>query len=156
MRKSIDLYTGLFWLLFSLVVCSEAYRLKLGDIHQPGPGFFPFWAAVIMGILSLAVVLQSFREKVDEGAVVPDEPFGFRKIMIALAVLTAYFLSLEKIGFLLNTFLFMAIMLKLVYSQSWRTSLVSALGTAIAAQLLFNVVLKAQIPNGIIQFFLGR
>lgn len=152
MRKKVDFYTGLFWLLFSLVTCIEAYRLKLGDIRQPGPGFFPFWTGIIMGILSLVVLFQSIREKESKDSIVQDEPFGSWNIIIVLAVLTTYFLSLEKVGFLINTFLFIGIMLKWVYLQSWRTTILSALGTAIAAQLLFNVLLKAQIPSGIFGF----
>jgi putative tricarboxylic transport membrane protein len=152
MRKKVDFYTGLFWVLFSLVTCIEAYRLKLGDIHQPGLGFFPFWTGIIMGILSLLVLFQSIREKETKDSMVQYEPFGSWNIIAVLAVLTAFFLSLEKVGFLINTFLFIGIMLKLVYFQSWRTTILGALGTAIAAQLLFNVLLKAQIPSGILGF----
>jgi putative tricarboxylic transport membrane protein len=152
MRKKVDFYTGLFWVLFSLVTCIEAYRLKLGDIHQPGLGFFPFWTGIIMGILSLLVLFQSIREKETKDSMVQYEPFGSWNIIAVLAILTAFFLSLEKVGFLINTFLFIGIMLKLVYFQSWRTTILGALGTAIAAQLLFNVLLKAQIPSGILGF----
>jgi len=152
MRKRIDFYTGLFWFLFSLVTCIEAHRLNLGDIHQPGPGFFPFWTGIIMAILSLIVLFQSIREKESKDSMVQDEPFGSWNIVVVLAVLTIYFLSLEKVGFLLNTFLFIGIMLKLIYFQSWRTTILGALGTAIAAQLLFNVLLNAQIPSGILGF----
>ena len=152
MRTRIDFYTGLFWLLFSLVTCMEAHRLKLGDIHQPGPGFFPFWTGIIMVILSFVVLFQSIRKKESKDSTVQDEPFGSWGIIVVLASLTAYFVSLEKVGFLVNTFLFVGIMLKLVYLQSWRTTLLSALATAIGAQLLFNSLLKAQIPSGVLGF----
>jgi hypothetical protein len=49
------------WLLFSLITCTEAYRLTLGTIHEPGPGFFPFGAGFENTDLSVEVknTLQS-------------------------------------------------------------------------------------------------
>ena len=62
MRRTL-VYCNLFWLLFSLITCVEAYRLKLGAVHEPGPGFFPFGAGFIMLLLSLAALLQSISKK---------------------------------------------------------------------------------------------
>ena len=60
MREKVDFYTGLFWLLFSPVTGTEAYRLKLGDIYQPGPGFFPFWTGIIGE--QLIILEQSYQQ----------------------------------------------------------------------------------------------
>jgi hypothetical protein len=43
-KMSVFFFGNLFWLLFSLITCMESYRLSLGSINQPGPGFFPFGA----------------------------------------------------------------------------------------------------------------
>ena len=34
-----DQISGIFWLFFSGLICIESYRLGLGNLHQPGPGF---------------------------------------------------------------------------------------------------------------------
>ena len=61
--RRFSLYGNLFWLLFSLLICVESYRLKLGAINQPGPGFFPFSAGFVMLILSLSALFQSIIKK---------------------------------------------------------------------------------------------
>ncbi len=148
----IFLWCNLFWVLFSVITCVEAYRLNLGTVHEPGPGFFPFGAGFIMLILSLAALLQSKakKQKVEETS--RQETFRWWNILIILAAITAYALSLEKIGFLINSFLFMCLLLKVVEPQTWKTAIIGGLITTIAANLIFNVIFRTQIPKGILGF----
>ena len=151
MRRAA-VYCNLFWLFFSLVVCIEASRLKLGAINNPGPGFFPFSAGSVMLILSLAALFHSIRKRDQKEKAGQEEPFRWWNIVIILAAIVAYTLSLERIGFIINTFLFISILLKVVEPQSWKTSVLGGLITAIAANLVFNVIFRAQIPSGILGF----
>ncbi len=150
--RRFALYSNLFWILFSLITCVESYRLELGAIQQPGPGFFPFSAGLVMLILSLAALFQSIRKKNKVEKTTPQEPFRWWNIVIILIAVTAYAFSLEKIGFLINTFLFICLLLKVVEPQSWKTAIIGGLITTIAANLVFNVIFRAQIPSGILGF----
>jgi putative tricarboxylic transport membrane protein len=150
--KRVHSYCSLFWLLFSVLTCLEASRLKLGGIHEPGPGFFPFSIGIIIGILSLIALFQSMREKKSKALPQPQEPFRWWNIVVILGALMAYTLSLEKIGFLTNTFLFMVLLLKVVEPQTWKRAILGGLITSIACDLAFNVILRAQIPSGILGF----
>jgi len=150
--RRILLYANLFWILFSLVTCVESYRLKLGTINTPGPGFFPFGAGFIMLLLSLAALFQSIRKESDVEEKPPPEPFRWWNIVIILAVITAYAFFLEKVGFLITTFLFMCLLLKVVEPQTWKTAILGGLITAVAANLIFNVIFQAQIPSGVLGF----
>ena len=150
--RRFALYCNFFWILFSLITCVESYRLKLGAIRQPGPGFFPFSAGLVMLILSLAALFQSIRKKNNVEKTTPQEPFRWWNIVIILIAVTAYAFSLEKIGFLINTFLFICLLLKVVEPQSWKTAIIGGLITTIAANLVFNVIFRAQIPSGILGF----
>jgi hypothetical protein len=63
-----DRISGFFWLIFSLFVSYESYKLGLGTLNKPGPGFLFFWIGVVIGILSVAVVMRSFvSRRPDEG-----------------------------------------------------------------------------------------
>lgn len=150
--RRILLYANLFWLLFSLFICVESYRLKLGAINNPGPGFFPFSAGLVMLILSLVGLFQSDRKKNEAEKAPRQGPLRWWNIVIILAAVIAYAFSLEKIGFLVNTFLFMCLLLKVVEPQTWKTAIMGGLITAVAANLIFNVVFQAQIPSGILGF----
>ncbi len=148
----IPLYCSLFWLLFSLITCVESYRLNLGAMNKPGPGFFPFGAGLVMLFLSLAALFQSIRKKNNLEKAARQEPFRWWNIVIILAAITAYAFSLERIGFLINTFLFMCLMLKVVEPQSWKTAILGGVISAVAANFVFNVIFRAQIPSGILGF----
>ncbi len=150
--KRVLLFCNLFWLLFSLVVCVEAYRLKIGAINNPGSGFFPFSAGLVMLILSLIALFQSMGKNGKDEKATGQERFRWWNIVIILAAIMAYALSLEKTGFLINTFLFVCLLLKVVEPQRWKTAILGGLITAIAANVVFNVIFRAQIPSGIIGF----
>ena len=150
--KRIHLYCNLFWILFSLIVCTESLRIKLGAINNPGPGFFPFCAGFVLLILSVIALVQSLRKKAEAGKKAGEEPFRWWNIVIILATIVAYALSLDTIGFLINTFLFMCILLKVVEPQSWKTAILGGVITAVAANIVFNVLFQAQIPSGILGF----
>ena len=151
-RISIFFFGSLFWLLFSLITCIESYRLNLGSVNEPGPGFFPFGTGLIMLFLSLAAIFQSLRKSGSEEQKPYAEPVRWWSIVIILAAIVAYAFSLETIGFLINTFLFICLLLKVVEPQTWKTSIIGGLIAAIAANIVFNVIFQAQIPAGILGF----
>jgi putative tricarboxylic transport membrane protein len=151
-KMSMFFFGNLFWLLFSLITCMESYRLSLGSFNQPGPGFFPFGAGLTMLFLSLVALFQSIKKSGGEDKTTRDEPLRWRSIVIILAATVVYAFSLETIGFLINTFLFICLMLKVVEPQTWKTSIIGGLIAAIAANIVFNVIFQAQIPSGILGF----
>jgi len=150
--KRTRVYCNLFWLLFSLITCIEAYRFKLGTIHQPGPGFFPFGAGCVMLLLSVGALLQSLGRKEKVEAMSRQGTFRWWNIVIILAAIATYAFSLEKVGFLINTFLFVSLLLKVVEPQRWKTSILGGVITAVIANLVFNVIFQAHIPSGILGF----
>jgi len=150
--RSVKVYCSLFWLLFAVGLCLEASRLEMGELHQPGSGFFPFTIGLLTGVLALIALFQSVREKAERPAAPPQATFRWWNIVVILAALIGFTLSLEKLGFLVNTFLFMVLLLKVVDPQTWKRALLTGLITAIASDLVFNVILGAQIPSGILGF----
>lgn len=50
-----EFLAGGFWLLFSAYASLEALRLGLGSGNKPGPGFFPFGAAIAIGIVAFTL-----------------------------------------------------------------------------------------------------
>jgi uncharacterized membrane protein len=153
----VKLYCSLFWLLFSVVMGQQAFRLPMGVMRDPGAGFFPLVIALVTGLLAILALAAALRKKQEPMAAqseVPDSTERFRwwNIAVILAALIAYALSLPTLGFLVNTFLFMLLLLKVIEPQTWTKSLIAAGITAVASELFFNVMLNAQIPKGILGF----
>src|SRR5215470_13966728 len=112
---SRDLTSALFWLAIAIFFSIEGLtQLKLGTLHQPGPGFFPFWAGVLLGILSLILLINSLknRERLSLS--------GLKswKLLLVTGALLAYLLLLEMLGFVTITFLFLFLLLCLEY-KGW-------------------------------------
>jgi len=124
----------------------------LGEPNQPGPGFFPFSVALVLGLLSIVALILSVRGQEKTLFREKKEPLRWWNIIIIISVLIAYGLSLEKIGFLINTFLLITILLKVIEPQTWKTSILGGIITALSSNFVFNVLLKAQIPSGIFGF----
>jgi len=148
----VKVYCSLFWLLFSVLTCLQASRLDMGETSAPGPGFYPLTIGVVMGILSLIVFCQAIQSKKPAEKTTSTERIRWWNIVVILAAVTLYTLSVGKIGFLINTFLLITLLLKVVQPQSWKTSILGGLITAVASELVFNVILRAQIPTGLLGF----
>jgi tripartite tricarboxylate transporter TctB family protein len=141
-----------FWLLFSAYTSLEALRLGLGNGNKPGPGFFPFGAAIAIGIIALSRLLRARGETPSTNMAGGSATNETNKILWVVGGLLAYALFLESLGFLLCTFILNALFLKAVAGRSWLTTLSFALSVALAAHLIFNVALRAQLPSGILTF----
>ncbi len=144
-RESI---IAIFWLLLSCYIVYGSYQLGLGTAGRPGAGFFPFGMALAIAVIALLRLTGVNRDAtVSKKATSADE---WRKITCVVAGMFAYLLLLDPLGFALSTFLLLAFYLKLVAAQPWQRSLIFAASTALGAHLFFDVLLRAQLPRGLL------
>ena len=141
-----DRWIGLFFVLFSLYVCFESWRLGVGGFFRPGAGFFPFYSSVLLGALSLILGLFTFRGKVEKAE--PWTDVG-DTVTVSLAVL-GFALLLTWLGFVVTTFLFIFFLLRDVERRGWSFSAAAALSISAAFYVVFGVWLRAQLPAGIL------
>src|SRR5262245_33166643 len=141
---SRDRVSGLAWLAVALFAAAQGLSLGLGSLHRPGPGFFPFWGGVILGLLSVLLVVRSPRHDATGAARL--RPDNARPVVAAGAVL-GYLLLLEVLGFVSITFLLLLLLFRLE-QRSWTFSAASAAAGAVGSYVLFQVWLKTQLPTG--------
>jgi len=148
-----DRISGSFWLIFSLFVSYHSYKLGLGTLHQPGPGFLFFWTGIVVGILSLTIILRSFRKlPFDE---VTDSIFGkgnITKIVLVLLSLFLYGLLMERVGFLILTLLLFLFLLGVIEKKRWPFTVLVSLIVTVISYLVFEVGLQSQLPKGLLEF----
>jgi putative tricarboxylic transport membrane protein len=148
-----DRISGLFWFLFSVFVSFESYRLGLGAVNQPGPGFFFFWTGIAVAILSLVVILRSFGTQAPEEE--KEAPTGKRttpKVILVLVALFLYAVLMEWLGFLIVTLLLFIFLLGVIEKKKWWFAILVSLTVTVLAYLLFEVGLQSQLPKGILEF----
>ena len=136
-------------ILMGLSFCNSSLHMGIGSARNPGPGFLPFIAGVLLIILSLAVVFEERRQG-DKGPL-----WKGRKSVVALSVLLsliAYALLLDILGFLLDTLLIFGFLFASSGKHSWKVVLGASLITTVLAFLLFGYVLKIPLPGGLLNF----
>ena len=138
-----DLVSGLFWLAVAIFAAVHGLSLQLGRLHRPGPGFFPFWGGVVLALLSVVLIVSSFRGAPATSRVRPES----WKPVVVVGALLAYLLLLESLGFVAVTFLFLLLLFRLE-RRGWALSAVSAVIGAFASYVLFQLWLKTQLPTG--------
>ena len=141
---SRDLTGALFWLAFAIFFSIQGFtHLKLGTLHQPGPGFFPFWAGVVLGLLSLISLFNS----VKKSDALSLSGLKSSKLLLVTGALLAYLLLLETLGFLTVTFLFLFLLFHLEYRGSVFSAVLALIGAG-SSYALFQLWLKTQLPTG--------
>lgn len=117
----------IFWIGLSLFVMVFSYRLDLGELHNPGPGLMPFLSSLLLFIICLYLLLRSALRIGSRDLALEDQnQVNFRKVWPILGVLFAYALFLEKVGYLISTFILMAILFKSAGFKRWTSVLISS------------------------------
>jgi putative tricarboxylic transport membrane protein len=69
---------------------------------------------------------------------------------MTLAALAGFALVLERLGFLLTTFLLMVLLLRAIEAQRWPKVIVVALATALISYAIFAWLLGVPLPPGVL------
>jgi putative tricarboxylic transport membrane protein len=147
-----DRISGVFWLAFAVLVSIEAYRLGLGTLHHPGPGFLFFWTSIVLGLMSLFILISAGRsKKSEETHILNVKKLGNKKIILVVTSLFIYALLMEYLGFIPVTLLFIIFLLGIVEKKGWFFTISTSVVATALAYLLFETWLKSQLPKGLLE-----
>lgn len=154
--KSHDLQSGSFLLVLGLIIIEESLRLHIGSPKEPGDGFYPLLTGIAIASLSLLLLVTSLwsgrRKKARPSE--PAKPVRLKKLALTTGALVVYAFTLDHLGFPLATFFLMIFLLRVIEPMKWRVVLLTASLTAAGCYLLFDVFLQAQMPVGLLRYFL--
>lgn len=149
--KAIAASAGmLFWIAVGLLACYGATRLGVGSITDPGAGFIFFWSGLVLIILSLLVFADAVRSSEDTVRQIPE--INWPKITLVLFSLLLYAFFLERLGFVLTTFVLMSFLLGCIQGAGWFRSFGIAGAAALTTYAMFELWLKIRLPKGIVGF----
>jgi len=136
-----EMKSGLFFFALSVLVLWESLRSGLGTLREPGSGFLSFCAGVALSALSVVLLCRGWRDREKLSA-------HSRRAILAMLALLAYSLFMEVLGFLIATFLLVAILLQIGEARRWWIQLgMSALITFLV-YLVFGTLLHVYFPQG--------
>ena len=139
-----------FWVAAGLLACYGASQLGLGNVAEPGAGFIFFWSGLLLVILSLVVFTDSARTPAETAAEIVE--MKWTKIALVLLSLLLYAFCLERLGFVLTTFILVSFFLGCIEDINWLRSLGVACATALATYAMFELWLKIRLPKGLFGF----
>ena len=148
MRSNIAVAAILLALAGYVLVAANA--LPFGTFHVPQTAFFPKILALLLLMLSGVLLAQTLVGTEVRRASERIPPEGWIRIGVTLAMLATFALVLERVGFLLATFLLMVILLRSIEAQNWRKLIAVALATAVISYGLFAWLLGVPLPAGIL------
>ena len=145
-----DRVSGYILLAIGVITAWSSTSLSMGKFRHPGPGFLPFGLALILILLSLALILEN-RTKGGSSKPFWAERTWLRPLLgVIIFILYAFFLG--YIGFILTTFLFLVIWMWVIERIRWVTILSISVGVTAVLYFIFEYFLEVPLPTG---FFSG-
>ncbi len=143
-----DLISGLFWLAVAIFVLTKALELGVGTFSTPGAGFMLFWSSIIFGLLSTILVVKSaVHTGGQKGIAELWHGVTWGNVIITVVALVLYSLFLVKVGFVIATTAFMAVLYAVGRMKVW-VVIASALVTVALTYVIFHYALQIEFPRG--------
>jgi putative tricarboxylic transport membrane protein len=158
--KKADIIAGIVVLLFSGFVIEESLRIPTEAVaaghtnFAPAPGFLPLWAGIVLAALSMALIVgAALRSSPGEqkGAIFPVGP-ALVSVSLLAGSLAVYIALLEMLGYLFDTFLLNAFLLRVVMRGGWIMSVAVAVAASIALYVIFRLLLGIDLPQSPLGF----
>jgi len=121
----------------------QASMLDLGDVHLPGPGFFPLLLGVVLVISGALIGINRWR--LPEGDAVE---LGHRDVLIAIAALLAVPIVFEPLGAYVTLGLLGTVMLVLIARIRFPLAIVAAAAGMAVCWVFFQQLLGLRLPTG--------
>ena len=149
--KKNDRPISLFWLVVAVLICWGSFRLSLGNLRHPGPGFFSFLAGGILGLLSIMLFWQSRKQGPEEKrkALGPN-PQGTRQMIWMVIALIIYTIGMNYVGFFFSTILFLGFLLRGIGHQKWSIVISVTILVTVISYFIFQYWLDVQMPSGFV------
>jgi len=146
-RSNIPIF---IWILLSFFIMFFSHQFGLGEFRTPGPGLMPFLIGLFLLLISLYSFMRSLLRKGDREETLIEErsTVSFWRVGFVLLSLLAFALLLEKIGYLITSFLILAFLFRSTGSKGWRFALITSGVTALATYFVFTY-LGLRFPTGI-------
>lgn len=151
--KKWDFLPGMVWMGLGIIIIIGSLQLNIGSFKNPGPGLFPLIIGVALVGCSISIVISSVlifgakgsMEEISE----TQGKINLIKVVLVLIYLIVYAFLLEKIGYILTTFIIFLLMFKTMGSIKLRTILLILFLIVGISYFAFVKLLETPLPSGI-------
>ena len=123
-----------------------------GMTGGPGGGAFPFWLSAIMFVVAGAILVRSYRGKIeyDTTFFVPET---LRSVVLVVVVLVITVALIPIVGAYIALPLFLLWYLKVFGKHGWTLTTILTICTPVFLFFFFEVTLKILLPKGMTESF---
>jgi len=145
--------TGVVFLILAAFIAWESLELKFYTYIGPGPGFFPFWLALLLGTLSVLMILQAtFRRPGPMPADFFAGRAGYLRVGAIVLALAATTVLMEILGFRLTMLGTMILLLFALGRPSLIVTLLVSVIGSFGSFYVFTKLLRVPLPRGFFGF----
>lgn len=152
-EKETGTVEGIVWIGIGCVICILALQFDLGSFRAPGPGFVAILSGLFVSVIGMSMIIARAASKRGPSDTSKHEhPFrigSWRRLVYTMALLLAYILLFEPVGFVITTFLLMFGLFFDFEKRNYAWSLFFSVATAVISYLAFEVWLRCQLPRGL-------
>lgn len=141
------------FILLSGFVARESLELRFYTSFGPGPGFFPFLLAVILGLLAAVMLYQAVfgKQETMQADLFATRTQYLRMAAIVVAVIWIIF-AMDALGFRLAMLLFFVFLLSVLGRHNPITIILLATACSFGAYHVFTKWLLVPLPAGPFSF----
>jgi putative tricarboxylic transport membrane protein len=144
-NKTFDRYAGIIFLAVAAFFITESKGISTNSYGSTvGPNIFPLGIGLLLGIMSIRLVYETFRYQNEVKEVVKLE---YKRFAILLTASIVYCLFLEEIGYAIGTFLFLLIGFQTMKKGKLLSSLLISATFSIGVFYIFNELLNVPLPS---------
>jgi putative tricarboxylic transport membrane protein len=147
-RMKKEIAVASFFIVIGLYVIYSSLSMSIWRKSVPEEGFLPFVLACILIGLSTILLIDAFRKEEKGGSVEPEERTARRKLIYYIMAISFYSLTFGLLGFLISTAASLIFILRWIERESWKTTLVIAIGSSIVSYFVFSHMLGVALPLG--------
>lgn len=155
-NRVMDAVVALLIVGLSAVFMLDSWRIGAGWIEGqgPGPGFFPFYICLAMGLASLVILVRALAG-VEAGG---EETFVTRlallRVMLVLGPTLLYVLAIQLIGIYVASAVFITGFM-IASREHWAKAIAIGLLTPLLLFLMFEKWFLVPLPKGPLEAMLG-
>jgi len=143
-----DRLASIMFLTLSVYVILDSIKLSLDDVHNPGPGFVPFFLGIAMAVLSVISLLMP--DKRARGTIFWNNWKKGKNIFFIIMGLVIYILLINILGFYIETFLLMVYLMRLSGEREFKRIVLISTPTIVVVYIVFDKLLIIPFPRGIL------
>ena len=148
-KNRVERIYGIVIFCLGLAILWAGRTLTFGSFRSPGSGMFPALIAILMLVLSLILIVLPPRTE-SRGPSVSGKVLV--RVCAVFASLVLYALLLEFLGFLIVSFVLTVFLFAVFGSEQYGFAVLKALALTGFAYVLFEILLKSNLPKGLLSF----